>query len=393
MPYNKKSLALVFGGHVNGYSIVRELSKDSSINIGLIAHERCIGMFSNNLRERKIVERNSLSLKIALEELREIYGTIVIFPTSDAHIVLLNEIYDEICDFCFLPFEKNKTIRLSNKRVQYDICQELDLPIPKTKYIKANNELNTVLDMFKPPFIVKPILRKDQTKELFRNVIISSEKDKLEHTGLFKESLDQGIELVVSEIVPGDDTNIFAYTCYVDKSGSIKSEWVGKKLTQYPNNFGVVSSASSEFNEVVLEQGRSLVIAMDTYGIIEPEFRYDPLEKKYKLMEVNLRSMMWHGVGACSGVNLHLDLFYDVTNKPLSERVQDVKCKDEIHWVLMLHEISNVLTRPGYFKHFKYNVFGGKKRCWAIYSRSDIKPFLYSIYLLCRRISRICLKR
>src|SRR5690606_14677023 len=124
-----------------------------------------------------------------------------------------------------------------------------------------------------------------------------------------KDFIGQGVEFIASEFVPGDDTNIYAYTCYRSQDGTIQNEWTGKKLTQYPDNYGVFCSASNEATSEVLEQGRALVKALDAYGIIEPEFKYDMRDQKFKLMEVNLRSMMWHRTGTISGVRLHKSMY------------------------------------------------------------------------------------
>ena len=74
------------------------------------------------------------------------------------------------------------------------------------------------------------------------------------------------------------------------------NEWTGKKLNQYPDNFGVFSSASNESVSEVMPSGRKLVTEINAFGIIEPEFKFDHRDKTLKLMEVNLRSMMWNRV-------------------------------------------------------------------------------------------------
>ena len=60
---------------------------------------------------------------------------------------------------------------------------------------------------------------------------------------------------MASEIIPGDGSNIYAYVGYRSKSGKIINEWTGRKLSQYPDDFGVFSSASNEAPDDVLIQG------------------------------------------------------------------------------------------------------------------------------------------
>ena len=97
-------------------------------------------------------------------------------------------------------------------------------------------------------------------------------------------------------------------------------------------------------------------------------------------MEINLRSMVWHRTGNLSGVKLQATQYKYATNNSVIRYVQDQS--QHIHYVFMMHEISNLIARKGYWRHFKYNIWGSKKRFWAVYERADIKPFLYSLILL-----------
>ena len=170
------------------------------------------------------------------------------------------------------------------------------------------------------------------------------------------EKVSKSVEFIISEYIPGDDTNIYAYTCFRSHEGQILNEWIGKKLTQHPNNYGVFSSASNEATGIVLEQGRSVVKELDAFGIVEPEFKYDYRDGKFKLMETNLRSMMWHRTGNISGVKLQEIQFKYATGQAITKYKQVLDKR--WHFVMMLHEIPNLIARKGYWAHFKYNIFG-----------------------------------
>jgi len=194
---------------------------------------------------------------------------------------------------------------------------------------------------------------------------------------------------LASEFIPGDDTNIYAYVGYRSQDGEILNEWVGKKLTQYPDIFGVFSSGSNEAPKIVKEQGRKLLEVMDLKGINEPEFKYDSRDGKYKLMEINLRSMMWHRVGNLSGVNIQYSQYLDAIGKNIE--VQHQNQEDIIHFIYMKHEILNLFTRKSYWKHFKRNVFH-KNREFAVYDKNDLKPFFYDLIGTIKGVILVCLK-
>lgn len=381
---------MVLGGHVNGYSIVKELYQQGITNIALFDPGKSLARFSNKVKYRAVIDKTPETLLRELRKLNHQYEFIVIYPTDDLQVENLHALYDEVSDFCYLPFNRETVIQASDKFFQYETCERIGIPYPKTVNAKAVEDLDSI-ELLAFPLLIKPSTRKDLTVDVFRSLYLDGleeyEREKLRLAKL----ISKGIEFVISEYIPGDDTNIYAYTCFRNGKGEILNEWTGKKLTQYPDNYGVFCSASNESPDDVLVQGRALVTALDVYGIIEPEFKYDFRDGKYKLMETNLRSMMWHRTGSVSGVKLHETQFKYATGQAVKHHKQDKS--ESIHFVLMLHEIPNLIARKGYWKHFKHNVWGGEKRVWAIFEWRDIKPFLYSLVLLSKAGAAAWLRR
>jgi len=384
------NVAVVLGGYINGYSIVKELSEEGVVNIALLHSGRSVAGFSNKVSYVAKIDKTPQGLLEELLKLKDKFDYIVPFPTDDLQVENLYHIRNEIKDFCYLPLNPETVMRSFDKYYQYSICEKIGIPYPKTLQIKSKNDLKKIQEL-KFPILIKPSTRVDIVQNVFRNVYLETAEEYIDKKQQIVEFIKKGIEFIASEFVPGDDTNIYAYTCYRSQDGKIQNEWTGKKLTQYPDNYGVFCSASNEAPVQISEQGRALVEGLNAFGIIEPEFKYDYRDKKYKLMEVNLRSMMWHRIGKISGVRLHKSMFDYATGK---KPVKDTQLKHPItHFVYMNHEIGNLIARQGYWKFFKHNVFGGEKRTWAIYERSDIKPFIYGLYLLTRSSVNACLRR
>src|SRR5688572_3323569 len=68
----------------------------------------------------------------------------------------------------------------------------------------------------------------------------------------------------------------------------------------------------------VVEQGLRYLHCLGNYGLAQVEFKRDPRDGEYKLMEINPRLWQWHGLAAACGVDL-VDLAY---RELLGERVQ-----------------------------------------------------------------------
>ncbi len=384
-----KHCALVLGGHVNGYSIIRELFECGLRDIALFDQGKSIASKSNKVTYYRKIDNSIDTLKNEILFLKNSCEKIVIFPTNDLQIEQLNEIYFDISNFCYIPFNHKTVMKSLDKTYQYQCCAEIGVPFPQTIIAVSHDDLRKISTM-DFPVLVKPVKRDDLKINIFRNMYIKDIEGFNKKYESLANAISQGVKLMISEVIPGDDTNIYAYVAYRSKKGEILNEWIGKKLNQYPGNFGVFSSACNDAPEIVAEQGRKLVNHMNLMGICEPEFRYDPRDKKYKLMEINLRSMMWHRLGNLCGVNIQYTQYQDAIGRHAENQLQILDKKR--HFIFMTHEILNLIFRRGYWKFFKHNLFSSKVREFAVYCPGDIKPFLYSIYFLIISLGGRCLK-
>jgi len=367
----KERCALVMGGYVNGYSIIQELYERGVREIVLLDHDRNPGAYSNKIVRFIRADATEESVHAALKELGEEYGQVVVYPTDDISLEVLDALAGKVGSFCFLPINPANLRLCLNKSYQYRCCEALGVPYPKTVPVERVEDVGRILSI--PfPAIVKPDRREDLRSDVFRNLIIADRDDYDAQLPRITAALEKGVPLLVSEVVPGDGSNIYAYVGYRSRDGRILSEWTGKKLSQYPDDFGIFASASNQAPPVVMEQGRRLLHGMDIVGIAEPEFKYDPRDGRYKLTEVNLRSMMWHRVGNLSGVNVQYAQYLDAAGLEVPVQVQEKE--REVHLVYLKHEIINLLTRRGYRRTFFRNLSGPVSL--ALFDRHDLVPFL-----------------
>ncbi|HIH74096.1 MAG TPA: hypothetical protein HA306_02095 [Methanosarcina sp.] len=369
----KDDCALVLGGYVNGYSIIQELYEKKIEEIVLFGYSRELASYSNKVKKFVLIDKTPENLYREIEELHKEYRKIIIFPTDDLQLENLHIIYSEIHSFCFLPFNYENLTTCLDKYIQYSYCEKLGVPYPKTVLLQKKEDMENI-ETIQFPILLKPSKREDLKRKVFRNREIDNPEDLEEIKKEIEGYLESGIKFLASEVIPGNGSCIYAYIGYRDQKGKILNEWTGKKLSQYPDNFGVFSAASNEGSEEVLLQGRLLLNGMNIKGIAQPEFKYDARDKKYKLMEINLRSMMWHRVGNLSGVNLHYSQYLDALGEKVNPQVQ-MKNKI-IHFLYLKHEIRNLIMQKRYVRTFLKNIIESDKTYFAVYDRKDIKPFL-----------------
>ncbi|CAM3418604.1 hypothetical protein [Zobellia roscoffensis] len=382
--------AVVLGGYVNGYSIIQELDYFRVKNIALLYHGNQIARFSRKLKEKRKIGTGREDLLIALEDFSKKYTKLVIYPTDDHQMENLLALKNQIEPYCFLPFNPDNLHKVADKAVQYQFCEKLGVPYPKTIEVKSEADINNI-KLLALPLLIKPNKREDLKIKVFRSCAVNSWEDFEAVQEQLKTFMEKGVAFIASEIIPGHTNGtIYAYTAYrSQRTKKILNEWIGKKLTQFPDDYGVFSSASNEAPEIIKKQGRVLLEGMSLYGICEPEFKLDKRDGKYKLMEINLRSMMWHRTGFLSGVCLQYTQWCDALDMPIPKYVQNPALR---HFCYFKHEIINLIFRRGYFKYFKNNL-GNKNMSLALWDIKDPFPFLVDQFYTAVSLTKLVIRK
>jgi D-aspartate ligase len=111
---------------------------------------------------------------------------------------------------------------------------------------------------------------------------------------------------------------------------------VVKRRRQHPLQFGRASTYVETVHIPILEEvSERFLRAMDYYGLVEVEFKLDPRDSQYKLLDVNARTWGFHSLGASAGVDFAHMLYLDQTGQPVASS----KGQPGIGWVRMTTDI------------------------------------------------------
>ncbi len=376
---------IILGSYINGYSIIQELYENNVRDIYVLDVSKDVSAYSNKINGFYKIKNNEDSIFNVLKEISHKYDLLVLYPNQDIYVEHLCNLYPAIKDFCFIAFNPENAVLFQDKMVQYQFCKILDVPCPNVLGINNEDDLKKIYTLTMP-VLIKPTKRDNLSSRVFRTLLLNTEKDFETHLEQLKNFVSEGVTFVASEVIPGDGSNIFAYTGYRSRTGDILGEWIGKKLAQFPDDFGVFSSASNQAPKLLIEQSRKLLNGMDLWGVNEPEYKFDHRDGQYKLMEINLRPMMWHRVGALSSVPLNYIQYLEATGEKIPRFDQDQTTN--IHYVFLTYELINLLTRKGYYKIFKQNLFHGDKTVPAIWDCKDPFPFFFSFINVINKYKR-----
>jgi predicted ATP-grasp superfamily ATP-dependent carboligase len=187
-------------------------------------------------------------------------------------------------------------------------------------------------------------------------------------------------EIMIQELIPGGSEQLFGF-CSFFKGGRPAATMVTKYLRQHPLLFGRSCTAVKTVECPRVEDlGERFLSAINYYGLTEIEFKLDPRDGIYKLLDVNGRTWGYHSLGLAAGVDFPFLLFEDQCGRP----VEPCRARPGITWIRMITDIPvgimGVLRRQHSLSEYWKSVSAFDVE--AVYSWKDPLPGLLETALL-----------
>lgn len=331
---------------VNGLGVIRGLGAAQLTSLALSHHKRSIGQ-----RSRYAVGMSCPSpvthpaeLVDFLEELgRNLPHGGVLLVTDDFCLNVLAHAEARLAPYFRMPFPGAARIdRIMDKQQQYAAAQAVGVPVPRTLYPTGLPDLEAWPESAFPA-LVKGKSGKSFQQLTGRQVAIVHNMDELR--GVFQRC--GTIPVMLQEIIPGDDDQLYGLCAHFSMAGEPLAVFTARKIRQSPPFFGTGRVCESVTNPVVAEQGVRLLRALDFNGTAHVEFKYDPRDGQYKLLEINARFWKWHSLATACGQNMAVMAYRDALGRPVEPITTQ---KDHISWVMGLDELLRFpgeLVMPG----------------------------------------------
>jgi D-aspartate ligase len=226
----------------------------------------------------------------------------LLFPTDDHAVGLLSRHHAVLSSqyrISVLPWHQLQY--LCDKRLLHQVAQELSIPQPWTAWPRSKEELGKFDCPF--PAILKPATR------LRRNSLFVPKAwrvvDRRSLLRLYDEAsaLVGAGNLMVQEIVPGVGEGQTSYAA-VCSNGCPLASIVARERRQYPRDFGQFSTFVESVEEPKVSRSAvRLLKSLRFTGLVEIEFKQDPRDGEFKILDVNPRVWGWHTLSRRAGVD------------------------------------------------------------------------------------------
>jgi predicted ATP-grasp superfamily ATP-dependent carboligase len=137
-------------------------------------------------------------------------------------------------------------------------------------------------------------------------------------------------QLVFQEYIPGDDQALWSFHGLADDKGEVLQSFVGRKRRTYPAGNGESAFIEMQHDDALEALGREVARRCPLRGVFKMDFKRDPRDGRWYLLEINARFSLWHYVGAVNGVNL-MRATYDYL--VVGERPAPAKYGTAIRWL------------------------------------------------------------
>jgi predicted ATP-grasp superfamily ATP-dependent carboligase len=326
----------------NGLDIIRDLSQAGVPILALDSNARALGLHSRLAAGAVCPDprEDEPAFLRFLEDLgRRFSRRPVLFPTHDQYIWPISRHAERLEKWFIIPFSRWETMRrLHDKREQMETAWRVDVDTPKTVFVDGDDDLERGAEEIGFPAIFKPVESLAFKVRFRRHVLEIGSRDEL--LRVYDAVRDCGT-LMLQDIVPGGDEELFTLGSYLDAQSRPLAQFTGHKLRQHPPRFGHVSMAVSAWVPELAEAGLRLLHELGYHGVSQVEFKRDPRDGRYRLMEVNARHWMWHSLATACGVNLSLAAYRDAIGDPyMAPRQVDGK-----KWVVALTDARDALSR------------------------------------------------
>ncbi|RBP07831.1 carbamoyl-phosphate synthase [Rossellomorea aquimaris] len=299
----------------------------------------------------------------------------VLYAGADDYVVFISKYRDELSQYyLFLYPDHSLILDLLDKKKTYELALEYNIPTAKTFFVESDEQLDEAITQLEFPCILKPVFGHEFRKHVNKKAIHI--QDAIQLRRIYPIYRKFG-ELIIQEIIPGDNQCFYKVATFFDEDMELLALFTLQKNHQFPAQFGTGAHIVSKRIPDLVDVGVPLLKELGIKGVSMIEYKKDPRDGQYKLIEINPRFWLTHSLTGHSGVDFALQYYQYLTGQRPSPKLQQI---DGVQWIYLVRYFLTFLEKRKNgemsLKDFFYG-FRGKK-VFALLAFDDPMPFIRS---------------
>lgn len=369
---------------INGTAFLRAFGKMGAHTVAVSGDPRVSGFSSRWTRERVVLPNAGEApgrMTQWLLDRSDLHGGIVI-PTGDEVVVELDSHRNVLAPRYRLSLPPARACEIAlDKWKLAQVCASHDIPAPRTVLLDERTSLDTAGGLGFP-VVVKPCYGIDFQRAYGGKLLVVDSPERLAE--LAAGCRERSFAVILQELLPREGT-VSAYSAYVDREGRPAADYSSRRIGLFPPRYGVGYFEVAERIDQILDSGRRLVDAVGYSGaLINIDFKLDPRDGRYKLLDFNARSWRQVSLARSVGYNVFETLRRDLLGEP---PLPPVRPRWGGKWLCVKDAL--LVTRGYPADHPPFSSYLGcllSPMSWALFDPRDPRPALDDIApLLARR--------
>jgi predicted ATP-grasp superfamily ATP-dependent carboligase len=331
-----KTNVLVTGADQHqGLAVIRGLGMKGVHVVAASAKRHNIGFYSRYAKKTDIYTAPNVDLDRFIEDILDIikrHKITMIIPAVESTMVALDNRREQIEEVCVIAAPDSMRVEMSIDKLRtVELAQKVGVPVPKTICTDNIDEAIEVTRSFRFPVALKP--RGNSLHPSTQNALgfkVRYAKTHAELQEILKEFRLSRVLPMIQEYVRGVGVCVSA----LFNKGKPVSMFPYRRLREVPLTGGVsVVRQGIVLEEQLEEYVTKLLEEIQWHGIAMVEFKFDELQKRYTLMEINGRFQASTALSLDSGLNFPYMVYNLYSDPPVEPKAASYRPGEIERWL------------------------------------------------------------
>ncbi len=243
----------------------------------------------------------------------------IVLPCCDEGMELIAKHRAELTERGLVVQEADDQALLDglDKQRAYEVARQAGIGAPRTAVLHGWDDLERAMAEIGTPCALKPVHIHEYRRHFSGKVVLIDDAAALRRA--FARTHEVGLDMILTEIIPGPEDRYCSYFTYLDEHGQPLFHFTKRKLRQYPVGFGGGTYHLTEWADDVADAGLRFLQALGVRGLGNVEFKRDPRDGQLKIIECNDRFTAGNEIVRLAGVDIAQLVYARMTGQPLPE--------------------------------------------------------------------------
>lgn len=313
---------LILGGQENTLSLARSFGK-LEIPVRISSRQNCWANKSRYVEETFPLPQGGNPKEfwcdlLLSDQHPELKGSMIFACNDDALEFMIEQRTNLEKDYVLDDFTSELLSGMLDKQKTLEYAASVGVAVPRHWDVETLEDVKKIQSEIVFPVIIKPI-----HSHVFQKAYDGKKFFLLdEFDGLLNKSeevLNNGIEFMIAEMIPGSDEQLSSYYTYIDREGNHLFHFTKRVLRRFPLNHGAGSYHITEWLPETAAEGQKFFDGINYSGFGNIEFKRDLRDGQLKVIECNPRYTAAQELVTRSGLDMGVLVYRHLLGERLGE--------------------------------------------------------------------------